>query len=84
GVEYDAEWKLGKVTLGSSGSYNDAALSTRFCPFSIDKASLTISQPPCSTEAAAALAGTRLPRQPRFKGNTSIRYETTLGRDLAG
>lgn len=84
GAEYDAELKLGKVTLTSSGSYNDAALSTRFCPFSINAATLTISQPPCTADAAAALAGTRLPRQPRFKGNSSVRYEAALGRNWTG
>jgi hypothetical protein len=35
------------------------------------------SSPP--TPQVAAADGTRLPRQPEFKGNTSIRYDTFLG-----
>lgn len=88
GVEYDADLKLGDVTISSSGAYNDAALDGNFCNFAFDAASLSITQlatctlgqtvpgsaPP--TPQVAAANGTRLPRQPRFKGTTSVRYDT--------
>lgn len=91
GVEYDAELKLGKVTVATSGAYNDAALAGNFCNFALDTTSMSISQlssctlgatvpgsyPP--TPEVAAANGTRLPRQPRFKGSTSIRYDTDIG-----
>jgi outer membrane receptor protein involved in Fe transport len=91
GVEYDADLKLGKVTINTSGAYNDGKLKGNFCNFALDRASLSISQlqtcalgayvegssPP--TPQVAAADGTRLPRQPKFKGTTSIRYDTDFG-----
>jgi iron complex outermembrane receptor protein len=91
GIEYDAELKLGKVTVSTSGAYNDAALKGNFCNFAFDAATSSISQlgsctagafvagvnPP--TPQVAAANGTRLPRQPKFKGTTSIRYDTEMG-----
>jgi len=91
GVEYDADLKLGEFTISSSGAYNDAALDGNFCNFAFDLASKSISQlsactlgatvpgssPP--TPQVAAADGTRLPRQPKFKGTTSIRYDTEFG-----
>lgn len=105
GVEYDAELKLGKITISSSGAYNDAKLKGNFCNFFADRAKLSIvqlgscptgsgvtgagvlipdlSNPPAGsgtvTSAVAAADGTRLPRQPQFKGTTSIRYDTEMG-----
>lgn len=91
GVEYDADLKLDKVTISTSGAYNDAALDGNFCNFALDTASMAIAQlgsctlgatvpgssPP--TPQVAAADGTRLPRQPKFKGTTSIRYDTEVG-----
>lgn len=90
GVEYDADLKLGKVTISSSGAYNDAKLKGDFCNFFADPATSSINQlatcavgvntntnPP--TPTVAAVNGTRLPRQPKFKGTTSIRYDTDIG-----
>lgn len=91
GVEYDADLRLDKFTISSSGAYNDAALDGNFCNFAFDPASRSISQlsactlganvvgsnPP--TPQVAAANGTRLPRQPKFKGTTSVRYDTDLG-----
>ncbi|HEX7945901.1 MAG TPA: TonB-dependent receptor [Phenylobacterium sp.] len=91
GVEYDADLKLGEFTLSTSGAYNDAALDGDFCNFAFNAASKSISQlasctlgatvpgstPP--TPQVAAADGTRLPRQPKFKGTTSIRYDTEFG-----
>jgi iron complex outermembrane recepter protein len=79
GVEYDAEWKLGKVTLSTSGAYNDARLAKDFCNFQLDTTTMAITQVPSCPGTAAATAGTRLPRQPMFKGNSSIRYDTEVG-----
>lgn len=89
GIEYDADLRLGKVTVSSSGAYNDAKLDGNFCNFRLDTASMAISQLAACTKGAtfgsppveevAAADGTRLPRQPKFKGTTSIRYDTDLG-----
>ncbi|PCG09990.1 TonB-dependent receptor [Sphingomonas ginsenosidimutans] len=91
GVEYDADLRLGKVTISTSGAYNDGKLKGNFCNFSVDPATKQITQlsscqlgqfvpntaPP--TPQVAAADGTRLPRQPKFKGTTSIRYDTAIG-----
>ena len=91
GVEYDADLRLDKFTISTSGAYNDAALDGNFCNFALDTATMSISQlssctlgetvagsnPP--TPQVAAADGTRLPRQPKYKGTTSIRYDTSLG-----
>jgi len=95
GVEYDAQLKLGKFTISSNGAYNDGKLVGNFCNFALDRATATISQlatcaagqpvpdsnPPIASVAAAD--GTRLPRQPKFKGTTMIRYDTNLGKYAA-
>ncbi len=91
GVEFDADLKLGAFTISTSGAYNDAKLKGNFCNFAFDAATLSISQlPTCAagqivpgssppTPQVAAADGTRLPRQPKFKGTTSIRYDTQMG-----
>ena len=80
GIEGDFDWKLGPVTLSGSGAYNDAKLSTNFC----DLVSLTdlVPSSTCSVTAGnlAAASGTRLPRQPKFKGQMSARYTIPVGR----
>jgi outer membrane receptor protein involved in Fe transport len=89
GIEYDAELKLNKFTLSTSGAYNDGALKGNFCNFVADPVAKTITQlttcapgtytntnPPTPTVAAAD--GTRLPRQPQFKGTASVRYDTDI------
>lgn len=91
GIEYDADLKLGQFTISTSGAYNDAKLKGNFCNFALDTTSMSISQlsscvageyvegsyPP--TPQVAAANGTRLPRQPKFKGTTSVRFDTQLG-----
>jgi outer membrane receptor protein involved in Fe transport len=91
GIEYDADLRLGKVTISTSGAYNDAKLKGNFCNFAVNTQTSSISQlstctlgefvegssPP--TAQVAAADGTRLPRQPKFKGTTSIRYDTAIG-----
>ncbi|MFV3037518.1 hypothetical protein ACNI5A_30785, partial [Klebsiella pneumoniae] len=79
GVEYDADLKLGKVTISTAGAYNRARLDGNFCNFKADPATLTIAADPTCSSGIAAASGTRLPRQPEFKGNTSIRYDTEYG-----
>lgn len=94
GVEFDAVLNLGKVTVSTSGAYNDAKLKGNFCNFAANAANLTISQlPACTlgqfqpgnppTPQVAAADGTRLPRQPKFKGTTTIRYDTEIGSSTA-
>ena len=90
GIEFDADLRLGKFTITTSGSYNDAKLKGNFCNFAANTSNQTIGQlPQCTlgavlddgldTPEVAAADGTRLPRQPKFKGTTSIRYDTRLG-----
>ena len=88
GIEYDATLKLGEFTLMSSGAYNDGKLKGDFCNFAVDTVKLTITQlSTCvrgqpipgtntNTPQVAATDGTRLPRQPKFKGTSSVRYDT--------
>jgi len=89
GIETDFQYKpVQALTLSASGAYNDAKLVTNFCDL-VSSTNLTL-LPSCSVlntysmvagvpqltgGDAAALKGTRLPRQPRFKGNVSARYE---------
>jgi iron complex outermembrane recepter protein len=79
GVEADFDWKIGPVTVSGTGAYNDARLSTNFC----DLTSKTALYPLASCSAAdgnlAAASGTRLPRQPMFKGQVTVRYDTQIG-----
>lgn len=90
GIEYDAELKLGKFTIASSGAYNDGKLKGNFCNFVANRDTKIISQlATCApgefipgnldTPSVAAADGTRLPRQPKFKGTTTIRYDTDFG-----
>lgn len=100
GAEYDADLKLGKVTISTSGAYNNAKLAKDFCNYAFDPATVSIGQLPTCTPGkyvlnadgtpqmplvpqVAAAGGTRLPRQPKFKGTTSIRYETEIGKNKA-
>ncbi|WP_372917302.1 TonB-dependent receptor [Sandarakinorhabdus sp.] len=89
GIEFDADLRLGKFTLVTAGSYNDGKLKGNFCNFAANVANRTIGQladcqlgefapgnPP--TPEVAAADGTRLPRQPKFKGTSSVRYDTQL------
>ncbi|WDF72051.1 TonB-dependent receptor [Novosphingobium sp. KACC 22771] len=79
GVEYEADIKLGKVTISSSGAYNRARLDGNFCNFKADRTALTIAADPTCSSGIAAADGSRLPRQPEFKGNISVRYDTEFG-----
>ncbi|MET0363952.1 MAG: TonB-dependent receptor [Sphingobium sp.] len=78
GVEVDFDLRLGGLTLSGSGAYNDAALSSDFC--ALDPGGSLAQLTSCPTAAEKnAVVGTRLPRQPRFKGNASARYVMPIG-----
>ena len=74
------------MTISTSGAYTDAALDGNFCAYRIVGESGFEKYDTCSEEEGnvAAKSGTRLPRQPKFKGNTSVRYETYLNDALSG
>jgi outer membrane receptor protein involved in Fe transport len=73
GVEVNAQLHPARgLTVSTSGAYNDAALSTNFCTVGLN------SSQNCSAGVAAP-AGTRLPVQPRFKFNGTVRYDVSLG-----
>ncbi|WP_231639078.1 TonB-dependent receptor [Sphingomonas profundi] len=74
GAEGDFALSLGGFVLSGSGTYIDAKLTTDFCQF--DAAGNSICTPGV---APAASRGTRLPIQPRFKGNLTARYNLQLG-----
>jgi outer membrane receptor protein involved in Fe transport len=74
GTELNAEWKLGHLTLSASGAYNDAALAKDICdldPANHNYTQLTSCPNP---NQIAAPKGTRLPRQPRLKMQSTARY----------
>lgn len=74
GVEGDVSLTLGGLVLSGSGTYIDAKLTSDFCQFD------AIGNSVCTPgEAPAAPRGTRLPVQPRFKGNATARYNFNIG-----
>ncbi|WP_428334661.1 TonB-dependent receptor [Novosphingobium sp.] len=78
GVEGDFDWKLGPITFSGSAAYNDAKLSTNFCDLvALDN---LVPSPTCSVQEGnlAAASGTRLPRQPKFKGQLTARYDVPI------
>jgi outer membrane receptor protein involved in Fe transport len=92
GIEFDADLKLDKFTISTSGAFNDGKLKGDFCNFDANLTTLTITQlPTCAIgtpipnssppiPSVAAVDGTRLPRQPKFKGTTTVRYDTEMGK----
>jgi len=85
GLESDFDWHIGHLALSGSGAYNDAKLTTNFCAAQAPTDILPL--PSCSVLRTvanpngdmSAAAGTRLPRQPRFKGQLQARYTYTIG-----
>jgi outer membrane receptor protein involved in Fe transport len=77
GLELDAQFKTGGLTLAGAGSYTNAKLKTDFCDIGSDGNQL----PACSlaTGDVAAPKGTRLPVQPKIKLNGTARYDFALG-----
>jgi iron complex outermembrane recepter protein len=82
GLESDFSFKITNgLTLSGSGTYIDAKLNTDFC--ALDPATrnqIDAIGAPC-TLGVLAPKGTRLPVQPKFKGNLSARYEFDAGKN---
>lgn len=75
GIETDFSWLIGDhLTLSGAATYIDAELTTDFCQF--DAVGNSVCVPGIEP---AVTAGTRLPIQPRFKGNLTARYEVPIG-----
>ncbi len=69
GIEGDFNWQIGDLNLSGSGTYVDGKLTSDFC--AVDPVGLNID---CTLLPLGAPSGTRLPVQPRFKGNATARY----------
>ncbi|WP_157216012.1 TonB-dependent receptor [Flavisphingomonas formosensis] len=74
GIEGDFSLTLGGLVLSGSGTYVDAKLTSPFCAF--DDLGNSVCLPGV---APAAPKGTRLPVQPKFKGNINARYNMKFG-----
>ncbi|HWU01803.1 MAG TPA: TonB-dependent receptor [Novosphingobium sp.] len=72
GIEGDVTLRLGHLVLSGSGAYTDAKTSQDFCNIGSG------GNPDCS-QGVYIPAGTRLPVQPRFKGNATARYNFDFG-----
>jgi iron complex outermembrane recepter protein len=74
GIEGDVSLTLGGLTLSGAGTYIDAKLTTDFCQVG------PTGNIVCTAGVApAAGRGTRLPVQPKFKGNMTARYAFDFG-----
>ena len=72
GAEADFSWQIGGLNLSGSGTYIDAKLTTDFCQIG------PTGNPVCAGPPGAP-RGTRLPVQPKFKGNATARYVFDVG-----
>lgn len=76
GAEGDFSFRIvDGLTLSGAGTYIDAELTSDFCQF--DAVGNSVCTPGV---APAAPQGTRLPVQPKFKGNLNARYEFDAGK----
>jgi iron complex outermembrane receptor protein len=71
GVETDIQARLGRLTLSSSGAYNNARLTTPFCDMINGVSHCELGM--------AAPSGTQLPVQPQFKDTSTARYSFDVG-----
>jgi outer membrane receptor protein involved in Fe transport len=78
GVESDFDWHIGNLSLSGSGAYNDAALSSDFCGLTGPGSTSQFTDCAGNPGEIAAYKGTRLPRQPKFKGQMQARYTYTI------
>ena len=78
GVESDFDWKIGALSLSGSASYNDAVTTTDFCTLTAPNAVTLYTNCAGDPTKTAAPKGTRLPRQPKFKGQAQARYNFTV------
>ncbi len=79
GIESDLTYRAGGLTLGLSGSYNDATIRRDFCRIANPQFDCTFDPGDGRTNALLAPAGTQLPVTAKFKGNALARYEFPLG-----
>ena len=80
GIEADAHWRATDgLTLSTSFTFLDTKLKTNVCHY--PSASLNCTEPSAGGSANAVFAESdaRLPVSSKFKGNTIIRYEQTVG-----
>ena len=68
GIEADVLYRSRGLELSASGTYLHAKITTPFC------------QGDSSGNISCTPAGTRLPIQPKFKGNATARYSFSAGR----
>ncbi len=79
GVEGDFSFRLiDGLTLSGSGTYIDAKLTSDFCQLNAAGNQIDPIGSQCTFGSLAA-PGTRLPVQPKFKGNLTGRYEFEAG-----
>jgi outer membrane receptor protein involved in Fe transport len=76
GVEAELNYYHRGLSLGVSGSYNDAKITEDFCAVATPDFD-------CSPDDPLAPAGTQLPVTPKIKGTGFARYEFPIG-DLQG
>ncbi len=81
GAEADFSFRVfDGFTLSGAGTYIDAKLTTDFCGLDGTNNQIDPLGAPC-TLGVLAPAGTRLPVQPKFKGNLNARYEFDAGKN---
>ena len=68
GIEIDANYHVGGLTLSAAGAWTDAKTTQNLC--AADDPTFT-----CATSFVAAPKGTRLPITPEFKANATARYD---------
>lgn len=76
-AQFDLEPTPG-LTLSASGTVLNATLRTDLCTFANPQFDCTIPSPSGQDNALTALAGTRFPNAPQFKGTATARYEFTV------
>jgi iron complex outermembrane recepter protein len=74
GIEADFALNIGGLTLSGGGTYVDAKTTTDLC-----QADATGNIVCVDGQEPAARKGTRLPVQPKFKGNLTARYAFDMG-----
>ena len=79
GIEMDANFVSGPLTLTAAGSYTDAKIKNNLCGY--DDPTFTCTTPGATGQInyISAAAGTRLPITPRFKINGTARYSVPIG-----
>ena len=76
GAEGDFALNLGQISFSGSGAYTDGKLTSDVCKIAAG------GNPDC-TLGNIAVTGDRLPIQPQFKGNLTLRYKFDVGKAKA-